>query len=111
MENAFATHKIRVHRLDAALAEVRIEFPELPAGIEVRGRLMGPRCPGRSTVEVAFPLRPVPGCPVATFQVLIPEPSCWTPDLPNRYEGPVEFFREGAKTGAVRISLSLKEPV
>ena len=39
---------------DAALADLRIEFADLPAGVQVRGRLMGPRCPGISTVEIAY---------------------------------------------------------
>jgi hypothetical protein len=69
---------------------------------EVRGRLMGPRCPYASTVEVAYPLRPLPpshtGGPSATSltrRVVIPEASLWEPESPFLYEGPVELWQDG----------------
>jgi hypothetical protein len=101
------SYKVHVRRLDAILADLLIEFVGMPAGAEVRGRLMGPRCPGVSTVEIAYQLRRVE--PVV-YQVLIPEPSLWTPDRPYVYEGPVEWWQDGAKTGATTISVALKDP-
>ena len=48
------SYTVRVHRLDPTLAELHIEFADLPADVEVRGRLIGPCCPGSSTIEVAY---------------------------------------------------------
>jgi hypothetical protein len=107
-EERWGEHMVRVHRLNAVLAEVRIEFPALPADVEVRGRLMGPRCPGINTVEVAYSLRLVPDMAPRIFQVIIPEPTCWTPERPYRYEGPVDFYRGGVKVGATWVAISLK---
>ena len=50
---------VHVHRLDPTLAELHITFTDLPDDVEVRGRLMGPRCPGTSTVEFRYEPRSV----------------------------------------------------
>ena len=104
------TYTVRVHRLDPTLAELRIEFADLPPDVEVRGRLMGPRCKGFSTVEVAYPIQML-AHPV--FCVLIPEPIYWSAERPFVYEGPVEFRRDGELVGKIAVSFginSLKEP-
>ena len=79
-------------------------FDNLPPDVEVRGRLMGPRCPGVSTVEVAYRLRHREG---PEYQVMIPEPNLWAPEHPFRYEGPVEFWRHGELVGRVNVSVGL----
>jgi hypothetical protein len=101
------TYQTGIHALDPTRADVRIVFDNLPPDVEVRGRLMGPRCPGVSTVEVAYWLRPLDGIAVGSYQVLIPEPNYWTPAHPFRYEGPVEFWRKGELVGQVTIALGL----
>ena len=98
----------RIHSLDPIQADIRLEFDNLPEGAEVRGRLMGPRCPGVSTIEVAYHLRPLTGGDKATYQVLIPEPNFWAPEHPFRYEGPVEYWRAGELLGKTTISIGLK---
>jgi hypothetical protein len=100
------TYQTRIHALDPARADVRILFDNLPPEVEVRGRLMGPRCPGVSTVEVAYRLRPLDAS--GAYQVLIPEPNFWTPEHPFRYEGPVEFWRHEELVGQMTISVGLK---
>src|ERR1019366_1992920 len=90
------TYQMRIHRLDPILADLRLEFADLPPDVEVVGRLMGPRCPGVTTVEIAYPLRVLQG-PV--YRVLIPEPVYWTADRPFIYEGPAEFRRDGYPVG------------
>jgi hypothetical protein len=71
------------------------------AATEVRGRLMGPRCPYASTVEVAYPLRPLSPSQQAiepaglTRRVIIPEASLWEPQCPFLYEGPIELWQDG----------------
>ena len=102
------TYQTRIHSLDPTCADVRIEFDGLPTGVEVRGRLMGPRCPGVSTVEVAYHLRRLGPESPATYQVLIPEPNLWAPEHPFRYEGPVEFWQNGELTGKLTVSLGLR---
>jgi hypothetical protein len=101
------TYRTRIHSLDQAHADVRVMFDDLPAGVEVRGRLMGPRCPGVSTVEVAYRLRPLPR-EAGIYQVLIPEPNMWSPAQPFRYEGPVDFWQDGELVGQVTVSLGLR---
>src|SRR5687767_9337461 len=104
MPEPLPPYKVRIQSLDATLADVRLEFDGLPAGTEVRGRLMGPRCPGASTIEIAYYLRPLgPGA----YQVLIPEPSMWEPATPFTYQGPLEFWREGKLEGKTTITVGL----
>jgi hypothetical protein len=99
------SYRVRVHRLDATLADLHIELTDLPADVEVFGRLMGPRCPGVSTVEVAYPLRPVAP---AVYRALIPEPVLWTPEHPCVYEGPIELHRAGRLVGTIAVSLGIR---
>jgi hypothetical protein len=96
---------VRVHQLDPTVAELRVEFVNLPADVEVRGRLMGPRCLGMSTVEVAYPLRP---CKPGVYSVLIPEPIFWTAERPCIYEGPAEFRRNGQIVGTLAVSVGIR---
>ncbi|MCS7047225.1 MAG: hypothetical protein NZO58_12780 [Gemmataceae bacterium] len=103
------TYSIRVHRLDPVMADLRLTFAPLPEGVAARGRLLGPRCPGVSTVEISHALRPI-GTPPTEYQVLIPEPCWWSPARPYVYEGPVEFWREGTKLGVLWVAVSLKNP-
>jgi hypothetical protein len=104
------TYTVRVYRLDATLAELHIEFAGLPADVEVRGRLMGPRCPGVSTIEVAYYLRPQRGAS-SLYVVRIPEPMCWSEERPSVYEGPVEFLRDGQAAGSIRVSVGIRDAV
>jgi hypothetical protein len=101
------TYQTRIHALDPTRADVRITFEDLPPEIEVRGRLMGPRCPAVSTVEVAYFLRPVEG-ELGEYQVLIPEPNLWSPEHPYRYEGPVEFWRQGEMIDRMTVSIGIR---
>src|SRR5689334_4063070 len=98
---ATCTNLLSVSLRDAVLspveADVRITFTfRRPVdGLEVRGRLMGPRCRYASTVEVAYPFRPLPAPQdqvALPARVLIPEPSLWEPTCPFLYEGPVELW-------------------
>jgi len=62
MDNGIRRIDVCDRSLVPAEAEVWITVtPERPAPeAEVRGRLMGPRCLFAETVEVAYPLRPLP---------------------------------------------------
>jgi len=78
--------RIDVIHLDPVRAEIRFTFDSgtLPAGAELRGQLIGPRCPGMTTIEVAYPLRPSsqPG----VLHAVIPEPSLWQAERPFVYD-------------------------
>jgi hypothetical protein len=100
------TYQTRIHALDASRADVRILFENLPPDVEVRGRLTGPRCPGVTTVEVAYRLR-LQDAASGIYQVLIPEPNFWAPEHPFRYEGPVEFWKNGELVGKLTVSIGL----
>jgi hypothetical protein len=104
---------VQEHTLTPAMAELWVTvLPErADGGTDVRGRLMGPRCAYATTVEVAYPLRPLatlatPGAPL-TQRVVIPEPSLWEPQTPFLYEGPVELWQDGARCdqGTIRHGL------
>src|SRR5262245_35495324 len=103
------TPRIVIHHLDAVLADVRFDFEELPTDVEIRGRLMGPRCPGIDTIEVAYPVRRVGQG--SQCQVLIPEPTFWETERPYVYEGPIEFWRGAEQVGKTWISVGLRKRV
>ena len=109
MSNRIRNVQIAQRRWDAAEAElwVSVEPEVLTATTEVRGRLMGPRCPGVTTVEVAYPLRPLPR-PQTGQAVVIdarrdPRPVAWEPQRPFVYEGPVELWQDGQKCDQVPV--------
>jgi hypothetical protein len=113
MTNRIRGVRLANHRLNPAEAEVWLAVhAEQPADIlEIRGRLMGPRCPYASTVEIAYPLRPLPpGGAAEGFQVraLIPEPSLWEPQSPFLYFGPVELWQDGSRVDQVQVSHGLR---
>lgn len=99
---------------DPAEAEVWVAvIPEhLTPAIEMRGRLVGPRCHYATTVEVAYPLRPFvrrpQGLPDLAMRVVIPEASLWEPECPFLYLGPVELWEEGQLVDPVQVRHGLR---
>lgn len=83
--------------LNPAEARMRIEArtSREGAGCELRGKLMGPSCRFSSTVEIAYPLRPVAGQIGTLAEVLIPEPCLWDTQSPFLYQGTLELWQEG----------------
>jgi hypothetical protein len=77
---------------------------------EVKGKLVGPRCEGRSTLEIAYPFRevgPINGWELA-LEAVIPEPNLWTPEEPFRYDGVLEVWENGVKKDTKAFSVELK---
>jgi len=76
---------------------VLVDAETLTPSTELRGRLVGPTCPYTTTIEVAYPLRPLPkpapGLPL-TRRVNVPEPSFWDPVAPFLYHGVVELWQD-----------------
>lgn len=101
--------------LDPAHAEVWISVlaENLTSTTEIRGRLMGPRCAYSHTVEVAYPLQPIPGKSERKDRllrrVIIPEPNLWDPESPFLYQGPVELWEEGQCLDRVTVSHGLRK--
>jgi hypothetical protein len=114
MSNRIRHVEVRDRSLSPAQAEVHVLVtPEdRTPTTEVRGRLMGPNCPYGSTVEVAYPLRPLPGAAAGdalACRVIIPEPSLWEPESPFLYRGPVELWQDGARQDRVTVSHGLRQ--
>jgi hypothetical protein len=116
MDNRIRQILVRDRSLVPAQAEVWITVvPEQEtATTEVRGRLMGPRCPYASTVEVAYPVRPLPPgqkleepCGLSV-RVLIPEASLWEPQCPFLYQGPIELWQDGQCRDRLSLSHGLR---
>jgi hypothetical protein len=104
MTNRMMQIEIRNRTLTPAEAEVRVTVraESVTPTTEVRGRLMGPSCPYSSTIEVAYPLRPLAQEPLAA-RVVIPEPSLWEPESPFLYQGPVELWQDGERCGRATV--------
>src|SRR5262245_21813467 len=87
------------HALSPVEAEVRarLSWSRPEPTLELRGRLVGPRCRYATTVEVAYPFRGLPRGQhephAVAVRALIPEPSLWEPTCPFLYEGPLEVWQ------------------
>lgn len=85
-------------RATPAVAEflVHVELDGPAANAELVARAIGPRCPGVSTVEVAYPMTKQ-GRDVSTMSLrcVIPEPNLWSPQAPFTYAVTVELRCDG----------------
>ena len=102
---------IEVKRLSPAEAEIWIlaEVDNPAASAELRGQLEGPRCPGVTTLEVAFPMRGLPWSEkFLKARIVIPEPNLWTAEMPFVYQGHVELWEGGECVDRAAITVGLK---
>ena len=104
MSNRIVNVELVQQRATPAVAELWVVVtPErVTPATEVRGKLVGPRCRGVTTVEVAYPFRPVVRTDDAgdlglTCTAVVPEPNLWTPTTPFVYEAIVELWQDGAR--------------
>jgi hypothetical protein len=101
MANRIREVRITQPKWDPGSAELWISLVAdfVTPATEMRGRLVGPRCVYSTTVEVAYPFRPLArrpeGIPGITQRVIIPEASLWEPECPFLYEGTVELWQDG----------------
>lgn len=111
----------RIRRLDVVSRLHDLTQPEIwiaaepdapSAALDLRGRLMGPRCVYATTVEVAYPLRPFvrrpDDWPELSRRVVIPEASLWEPESPFLYQGPVELWEDGTACDQGIVSHGLR---
>ena len=115
MDNRIRQIEVRDRSLVPAEAEVWITATiEQPTPTtELRGRLMGPRCPYASTVEVAYPLRPLPPGRAPepaglTRHVIIPEACLWEPESPFLYQGLIELWQDGQRCDRLTLCHGLR---
>jgi hypothetical protein len=100
---------VRVSPAEAVLL-VRVELDAPLPGGEARGRLVGPRCPGVSTIEIAYLLHPLPasGDTVLSLRAVVPEPNLWSAAAPFRYDGRAEVWGGGACVAAEAFAVELR---
>jgi hypothetical protein len=113
MTNGILHVEVRDQALVPAMTELHIQVvPRFrDARTELRGRLMGPRCRFASTVEVAYPLRPLSRPaeePGLLARVIIPEASFWEPASPHLYAGPVELWQDGQRSEVIQVQHGLR---
>ncbi len=77
---------------------VEVDVDAASPDFEIRGGLVGPTCAYSSTIEISYPLRPLPRDPESAElrgRIVIPEPSWWDPISPFLYHGRMEIWRNG----------------
>jgi hypothetical protein len=101
-------------RLTSAIAELLIhaDFGSDAGEVALAGKLMGPRCPGAETIEIAYALRglPVTATHRRSARVVIPEPNLWEVNTPYTYWGMVEIHIDNKPVAAHPIEVGLKRP-
>ena len=115
MNNCIRETRVEIRRLTPTEADVWViaELDSVTPGTELRGRLVGPKCPGVTTVEIPYVFRPPRGLDVQSpkslaVHALIPEPNVWTVQTPFVYEGPLELWQDDMLCDVVRLSVGLK---
>jgi beta-galactosidase/beta-glucuronidase len=115
MSNHIRKLTLEIRRLSAVEAEiwVNIEAERITPTTEVRGKLLGPRCAGVTTVEIAYPLLPAPraarsNAETIVMRAFIDEPNLWSEKTPFVYEGFAELYEDGQCQDRAPLSVGLK---
>jgi hypothetical protein len=98
MGNRILDLQVQTHRLTPMEAElwILVRAETLTPTTELRGRFVGPKCPGVTTVEVAYPLSFNADTGEGLLgRVVIPEPNRWEEQCPFVYDGVVELWQDG----------------
>jgi hypothetical protein len=106
-----ASLAVEMLRADPASAHflIRVVLDGPATGCEVRGRVVGPHCPGVTTVEIAYPLVNADVRDTTrTLKGVVPEPNLWTPETPFVYVIIVEVWTGDRQTDSRRITIALK---
>jgi hypothetical protein len=114
MNNRIVRVELRDRAICTARAEVLVvaRIESRTPHLQVRGRLMGPRCAFASTVEVAYHLRQIPeqtGGAELQARIVIPEPSLWDPQSPFLYSGPIELWDQSGRLDMVQVRHGLRQ--
>jgi hypothetical protein len=103
MTNQILNAEVWMHRSDPAEAEVWlvVSVAQAGPGVEIRGRMVGPKHPAKTTIEVAYPLRPFPKPPAdvagIVYRVVIPEPNFWQASAPYVYDATLELWQNAMR--------------
>lgn len=116
MMNRIQNVSIRYGRLSPAEAEVWVTvYPErLTSDTQATGRLIGPRCPYATTVEVAYPLREQgreyesTGGPRLSMRAIIPEANLWDPISPFLYQCWLDLWQGRQCCDRVEVTYGLR---
>jgi hypothetical protein len=114
MSNRIVSAEVTTTRFDPAQCELRVVVvPEQPAAdLELRGRLTGPRCLYSETVEIAYPLRPLPSeAGLLRARTVIEEASLWEPQTPFLYEGVLELWQAGVLIDRTHLAHGVRQLV
>jgi Glycosyl hydrolases family 2 len=114
MSNRIRNTRIDIRRLSPAEAEVwvTVELEVVTSGSELRGKVTGPRCPGVTTVEIAYALLPLTRERqdyALLARVVIPEPNLWTEATPFVYNARVELWEQGQRVDVANVAVGLKQ--
>jgi hypothetical protein len=102
---------VELRRADISVAQflIRVELDGNVEGCEVKGSVIGPRCPGITTVEIAYPLVLIETRDkFAILKGVIPEPNLWSPESPFQYEVNVSIQTLDGQTDRRRSMLGLR---
>ena len=114
MPNRIIEVRHQVRALSPAQAEIwfTVIAEHFTPTTELRGSVVGPRCAGRTTIEVAYPLQPIPHrqptTPPLTMRAIIPDPGLWESDAPFTYHAAVELWQDGQRCGTQELELGLR---
>jgi beta-galactosidase/beta-glucuronidase len=110
MSNQLRNVTAQIRKLSPVEAEIwlTIEAEAMTPSTEVRGRVLGPHCPGISTVEVSYPLKPLPNDPSLTRRVAIPDPNLWSAEKPFVYTAIIELWQDGQACDRRELEIGLR---
>jgi hypothetical protein len=114
MKNSISEVRYEVRALSPAEATIwfTVVAEHMTSTTEVRGRVVGPRCSSRTTIEISYPLQRIPyapeGTPPLAIRAIIPDPACWEPDAPFLYHADVELWQDGEPCGRKEFDLGLR---
>jgi hypothetical protein len=102
---------VEMTRADISVAQflVRLELDGPVQGCEVKGSVIGPRCSGITTVEIAYPLAQVEARETtAMLKGVIPEPNLWSQEAPFQYEVNASVRAPDGQTARRTSTLALR---
>ena len=84
-------------RTTPAEARVYVRMPRLQAGdnVQLAGTIIGPECRFAHTLPTTIQLRDRGPGDTLLAEAVVPDPCCWTPELPFVYQARIELRRDG----------------
>jgi hypothetical protein len=102
--------KTRLTPVEAELTLIALPDDLEMQGVELVGKVVGPRNAYAETIEIPYAVKPLPReNELVRSRVHIPEPLLWTPARPFLYEGRLELRRGEEILAAARPAIALKE--